>query len=117
MASFEAAYNEDEDVLDVTFETNDEQLARTLALNDHVVLYTDPLLGSVWGLTFYSYHKLLLVSETEFTALKEIDPARAQVLLGLVARPPASLFFDITDPEAYIARIRAPRLDELMETQ
>jgi hypothetical protein len=36
-------------------------------------------------------------------------------VLNLLSIPPASLFFDLTDPEALIARVGAPKLDALVK--
>ena len=107
-------YNADEDFLEVTFETFDERFARTLALNDHIFVFTDLTLAAVWGLTFYSFSRLLGVSETEFTALKDLTDDQVDGCLRLLSVPPASHFFELTDPAGLIARIRAPRLDALV---
>jgi hypothetical protein len=66
MATFEMTYDEVEDVLEVTFAAFDERFSRTVALNDHIFLFTDLSFQTVWGLTFYSYSRLLGVSETDF---------------------------------------------------
>ena len=41
MASFELIYEAEEDVLEVTFAVFDENFARTIPLNDNIILYTD----------------------------------------------------------------------------
>ena len=94
MASFEMRYDEEEDVLEVTFNVFDEAFAHTVALNDHIFLFTDLGLQAVWGLTFYSFSRLLGVSETEFTALKELSDRRVDSILALLSNPPAACFFD-----------------------
>ena len=115
MGSFDMQYDGDEDVLEVTFADFDERFARTVPLNDHIFVFTDLMLGSVWGLTFYSFSRLLGVSETEFTALKDQNDEQIDSFLRLLSVPPAGHFFDITDPEALLARIRTPRVEELVQ--
>src|SRR5215470_12865298 len=117
MPSFEMQYDEDEDVLEVTFEVFDERFARTIPLNDHVFVFTDLGLGAVWGLTFYSYARLLEVSETEFTGLRESNDEMIAGVLSLLNRAPARYFFDITDPDALIARIISPNIETLISSR
>ena len=114
MPSFEMQYDEDEDVLEVTFEVFDERFARTIPLNDHIFIFTDLGLGAVWGLTLYSYGQLLKVSETEFTGLSESDDSMISAVISLINKPPASYFFDLTDPNSLIARIASPSLETLI---
>lgn len=117
MPSFDLSYEEDEDVLEVTFAVYDEAFARTLPLNDHVFLFTDLSMSAVWGITLYSYSKLLGVSETELSSLRELTDEQVEAVLGLLSRPPASHFFDVTDPLGLIARVRAPSISSLMSIQ
>ena len=56
------------------------------------------------------------VSETEFTAIKDIPEAQRALVLHLLSREPASHFFDITYPDALIARILAPKLQSLVQS-
>ena len=72
MPSFEMSYEYEDDVLEITFEPYDETFARTIPLNDHIFLFTDLSMAAVWGMTLYSYSKLLGVSETELSSLREI---------------------------------------------
>ena len=115
MGSFDLAYDAEQDVLEIIFEVFDESFARTLSLNDHVFVFTDLALQTVWGLTFYSYSRLLGVSETEFTALRDQPDELVATVLVLLSRPPASRFFDVTDPEGLIARVCAPNIQALIE--
>ncbi len=114
MSSFDMQYDEDDDVLEVNFADYDEQFAHTLALNDHIFVFTDIGLGTVWGITFYSFSRLLGVSETEFTALKDLPDVKVDACLALLSVPPASHFFDITIPHALIARIRTPTVEAMV---
>jgi hypothetical protein len=114
MSSFDMQYDEDDDVLEVTFADYDEQFAHTLALNDHIFVFTDIGLGTVWGITFYSFSRLLGVSETEFTALKDLPDEKVDACLALLSAPPASHFFDLTIPHALIARIRTPTVEAMV---
>ena len=116
MPSFDISYEEDEDVLEVTFALFDETFARTIPLNDHIFLFTDLGMGAVWGITLYSYSRLLGVSETELAALREMTEEQTNAILSLLARPPASHFFDVTDPGGLIARVRAPAVSALLNT-
>src|SRR5579884_2951952 len=81
MPSFEMIYEEDEDVLEVTFEMFDENFARTIPLNDNIVLYTDTTVSLAWGVTFYSYARLLQVSETHLDGLRPLPEADVRRLL------------------------------------
>jgi hypothetical protein len=114
MPSFDMRYDEEEDVLEVTFAVFDERFSRTLSLNDHIFVFTDIGFGAVWGLTFYSFSRLLGVSETEFTALKDLPDDQVDDCLRLLTTPPASYFFDITYPESLVARIRTPSVEILV---
>jgi hypothetical protein len=114
MGYLDLSYDPDEDVLEVTFTVFDEHFARTVTLNDNIFLFTDLSAQNAWGLTFYSYQHLLQVSETEFTALKDLPEEQVAALLSLLSRRPAALFFDLTDPESLIARVLAPRLAPLL---
>jgi len=115
MPSFDLSYEADEDVLEVTFAVFDETFARTIALNDHIFLFTDLGLGAVWGITLYSYSKLLGVSETELSSLREVEDEQAGACLDLLRKPPASLFFELTDPAGLIARVKAPLISLLVD--
>lgn len=115
MASFEMSYDAEEDVLEVTFAVYDERFVRTLPLNDHVIVFADLSLRGIWGLTFYSYARLLGVSETELTGLKDLPDEQVTAVLSLLAAPPAAHFLDLTDPEGLIARVTAPNLQTLVE--
>ena len=114
MASFDMRYDEEDDVLEVTFAVFDERFSRTMPLNDHIFLFTDLGFGAVWGLTFYSFSRLLAVNETEFSALKELPFEDVEACLGLLSQPPASHFFELNDPNNLIARVRAPHLEALV---
>lgn len=116
MASFDISYDAEEDVLEITFALYDEGSARTVPLNDNIFLFTDLALQNAWGLSFYSYSKLLQVSETVLTALAGMTEAQRNLVLRLLSREPASLFFDITYPEALIARVEAPNVRRLVRS-
>src|ERR1044071_8035854 len=100
MPSFEISYEEEEDVLEAVFAFFDEHFARTLPLNDNIVLYTDVNLSVVWGITFYSYAQLLQVSETHLDGLRPLADTEIERLLALIGTPPTSYFMDILDPYA-----------------
>lgn len=114
MPSFELIYEQEEDVLEVTFETFDEHFARALSLNDTIVLHTDLTVSAAWGLTFYSYSQLLQVSETHLDGLRPLPEAEARRVLHLLARPPASYFLEILDPGDLRALVKAPHLQDLL---
>lgn len=114
MPSFEIIYEEDEDVLEVTFAFFDEHFARTIALNDNIVVQADLSMSIVQGLTFYSYARLLQVNETHLDGLRSLPEADARRVLNLFASPPASLFLQILDPGDLRARINAPHLQDLL---
>jgi hypothetical protein len=115
MASFELIYEEDEDVLEVTFVTFDENFARTIALNDNIVLYTDTEFKAAWGLTLYSYAQLLQVSETHLDGLRPLDGVRLQKLLRLISMPPISCFLQMIAVGELRALVKAPNLEQLLQ--
>jgi hypothetical protein len=114
MASFELIYEAEEDVLEVTFTTFDEHFARTLILNDNIILYTDTSVRNAWGLTLYSYAQLLQVSETHLDNLRGLPDEAANQILAVLRRPPMSAFFTILDPTDFRALIKAPGLQQLI---
>jgi hypothetical protein len=114
MASFEMLYDEDEDALEITFATFDESFARTIALNDNIVIYTDLALTAAWGVSFYSYARLLEVSETHLDGLRPLPEADARRLLSIIHSYPLSLFMEPVDPGDLRARVKAPNLIELL---
>ena len=114
MSHLDLSYDSDEDVLEVTCALFDEHFARSIPLNDHIFLFTDLSLRTAWGLTFYSYRRLIGVSETELTALAGLPEEQASAVLAILSEYPASAFFDLTDPEGLIARVQVPRLEALL---
>ena len=113
MASFELIYDADDDVLEVTFATFDETFARTLPLNDNIVLYTDMSINAAWGLSLYRYSRLLQVSETHLDNLRELPDEAAQHILTVLRRPPLSAFITLLDTINFYAIIKSPSLREL----
>jgi hypothetical protein len=114
MASFELNYDEVEDALEVYFETFDEHFARTIPLNDNIVLYTDMAFSVVWGMAFYDYSRLLEVSETYLDGLLPLPEAQRQKTLSLFAAPPANLLLEVLDVAGLRALVKSPSLHELM---
>ena len=114
MSSFELIYEEEEDVLEVTFEVIDENFSRSIALNENIVIHTDSGLTSIWGITFYSYKTLLQVSETHLDGLRELPFESVHNLLGLLARSHASPFISMLDSENLRALVKSPKLEELL---
>ena len=114
MSSFELSYEEDEDVLEVTFETFDEHFARTIPLNDSIVIYTNLSLTEAWGITLYSYVRLIAVNETHLDGLRPLRETDALRLLGLLQSYPLAHFLEVLDPGDLRARVIAPKLHDLM---
>jgi len=114
MSSFDISYDEEEDVLEVTFGEPDEAVTRTLPLNDNILIHSEITLQNLWGLSFFSYSKLLGVSETEFTSISALTQAQQDLVIRLLSTEPGSLFFDVTYPDALIARIKTPNLRSLI---
>lgn len=114
MSGFDLSYDGDDDVLEVAFEIFDEQFSRTVTLNDNILLFTDLSGRAVWGLTLYDYARLLQVGETVFTALGTLSEEQREDLLALIVEPPVSLFLDLIDSEALIARVLSPNLGSLI---
>jgi hypothetical protein len=114
MSSFELIYEADEDVLEVTFDVVDENFSRAIALNQEVVIHTDLQISNAWGLTFYSYAKLLQVTETHLHELAPLDEANRNRILSIIARPPISYFLELLDTDDLRALVKAPRVRDLM---
>ncbi len=116
MASFELIYEADEDVLEATFAVFDENFARTIPLNDNIILYTDTSLRVAWGLTLYSYGQLLQVSETHLDNLSGVPPEMAQQILNLLRRPPISAFLSLLDANGFRALVKAPSIKLIVDS-
>ena len=116
MASFEMIYEEEEDVLEVTFAAFDEHFARAIALNDNITLHTNTEFTSSWGMTFYSYAQLLQVNETFLEGLRELPEDAMRRILSLINKPPASHFLVMLDTAELRAQIKSPGLTALIES-
>ena len=114
MASFEIVYEQEEDVLEVTFEVFDENFARAIALNDNIILHTDTDVKTAWGITFFSYARLLEVSETHLDNLREFEQKDVQRLLAVIDKQPICNFIEILDTTELRALVKAPPLYELL---
>ncbi len=114
MASFELIYEEDEDVLEATFEVFDEHFARAISLNDAILLHTDTSGSAAWGITFYNYARLLQVSETHLDGLLPLPEGDVRRVLHLLSVPPISHFLEILDVGELRALVKAPRLEDLL---
>lgn len=107
-------YDGTEDVLEVTFETVDENFSRSIPLNEEIVLHTDANVANAWGLTLYNYAQLLQVTETHLDAITSLDAANVQKLLRILASEPISHFLNILDTESLRALVKAPRINDLI---
>lgn len=87
MPSFEMIYDTEEDVLEVTFEVFEETFARTIALNERILLFTDTSFQSSWGLNFDGYGTLLQVNETVLDGLNALSEPNRLRILQLLAEP------------------------------
>lgn len=116
MASFELFYDEEEDVLEATFTSFDEQFARSIPLNDNIVLYADLSLTAGWGITIYSYGTLLQVNETHMDGISRLAEDDQRRLLRLLALPPTSLFLEVLEPLELRAIVKAPALSSLLRS-
>ncbi|HLJ56668.1 MAG TPA: hypothetical protein VKT77_16635 [Chthonomonadaceae bacterium] len=114
MPAFEMLYDDEEDALEVTFATFDESFARTIPLNDQIVIYTDLSMRVAWGITFYSYARLLEVSETYLDRLAPLPKEAAAPLLAVLFEPPLSAFLEPVDPDRLLARVKAPSIADLV---
>lgn len=108
-------YDAEDDWLDVGFGRQDG-IDRSIALNDHITVYTDSTMIRITRITFGEYARLLMVNETEFTALRDEDQWVREDILFLLMRPPASRLLNVIDPEALIARVLSPSLQDLFES-
>ncbi len=113
MTSFQLAYDAGDDVLTVAFGEQQDVPSQHVVLNDHIEMWFDPERRAVNALVFRAYSRLLGVSETDFAWLREADAETQADVLALLAGPPASAFFDLTDPEGLIARVLSPSVEEL----
>jgi hypothetical protein len=114
MASFELIYEEDEDVLEVTFASFDEHFARAIPLNENIIVHTDTAVAVAWGITFYDYAKLLQVSETHLDGLHAFEEVDRQRLFRVIVMPPLCYFLQLLEPAELRALVKAPRLDDLL---
>lgn len=114
MPSFEIIYDSEDDALEITFATFDEHFARTIVLNDNIVMYTDLAIASAWGLSFYSYGQLLQVSETHLDGLRPLSDTDARRILSIIQREPVALFLQTLDPGELRALVKAPGLAQLV---
>lgn len=114
MLSVALDYDADHDWLDISFGDHDG-LTHEFQLNDHVTVTTDTTLSRVVHVGLREYVRMLLVSETEFTNLRDEDPDTVEELLYLMTVPPLSRLFDLTDPEALVARVCAPTISQLVD--
>jgi hypothetical protein len=114
MPSFELIYEDEDDVLEVTFEMFDEHFARTISLNDSIILYADTTVSVAWGLTFYSYAHLLQVNETHLDGLRHLPEADSRRLMALLSAPPAAYFLELLDPGDLRALVKAPHLQDMV---
>ncbi len=114
MSGFEMAYDSEEDVLEVTFETFDEHFAKTIPLGENVIIYTDLMLSSVWGLTLYKYVETIEDGEIEIDSLKKAEISGNGPYHALLKRQPISLFMELIEEKPGFARYLAPCLDELI---
>ena len=102
------------DVLEITFAAFDENFARAVTLNDNLVLHTNTHYSVAWGLTIYSYKQLLDVNETYFDGLSELPEEPLRALTALLDRPPVSHFLALLSSNSLHARVKAPRLLDLL---
>ena len=114
MSRFEIAYDSEEDVLEVTFETFDEHFARTISFSENIVVYTDLMLSTVWGLTIYGYVESLEEGEFELDALKQANAGDRVKLVSLITRQPLSLFIEPPLEGSSGIRLKTPNLGELI---
>ena len=115
MASWEMSYDSDEDLLLVTFESFDDTLARTIALNDNITLYTDAFMNVGWGLEIYGYSSLLQVNETYLDGLRPLSEADARRVMRVLETGCLTSFLRVTDPGELLAVLRAPPVAELLD--
>ena len=78
VSGFEIAYDSEEDVLEVTFETFDDHFAKTITLSERVIVYSDLMISTVWGVTIYGYAEALEAGELELEALATGLPRRSR---------------------------------------
>ena len=114
MSGFEMAYDSEEDVLEVTFETFDEHFAKTIPLGENVIIYTDLMLSAVWGLTLYGYAETLEAGEIEIESLKKAETSGIGPYHALLTRQPISLFMELIEEKPGFVRFLAPSLDEII---
>ncbi len=114
MGSFELFYDEEEDSFEATFASYDESFARSLVLNENIVIQTDMGFSTVWGIALYEYAGLLQVSETHLDGLRSLSPEQYARVQELLKQPPASFFLDILYPDEYRAFVKAPPLSQLI---
>ena len=115
MPSFDISYDADDDVLEACFEVFDDSNARTIQLNDNVIVFANRGLTRVWAVTFYAYRSLLSVGETVFTGLRDLPDGEAGAVVDMLAGGPVTAFIDLFDREESIARVLSPHLRVLLD--
>lgn len=110
MHSFSMSYDASVDQYDVRFSLSSDDYARCIPLNDHIFLYTDQAIQTAGGMVYYSFSRLLGVSETEFSNLQELDDNDFSRVIKLIGSNPCSYFLDITNLEELVARVNLPTL-------
>jgi len=115
LTSIALDYDAEDDWLEVSFGRQDD-LSQTYQLNDNITIEINSAMSRITRMTFVEYARLLMVNETEFTALHDEMPYTVAEILRLLQRPPANQLLLVVDPDALIARVLSPTLQDLFES-
>lgn len=113
--SFAVWYDAEADTLEVRWGPADQPVARSVALNDNVMLHTEADLSALFGLTLLEYGRLLLVGETHLTGLADVEEQEFYSVMRLLATPPGDVFFVISDPDELFVRVQGPAIERLVD--
>lgn len=103
MKTLELAYDEEGDVLYVTFQRTKK--GHYQSLNDHMVVRFDPRLGEAVGLTLIDFSAMLpradgTTPQLVLDRLDELPPDRRELVLSSLLRPPLSYWLEISSSTA-----------------
>ena len=116
MRDFHMAYDEEGDILYLSFVSN--RRASTLSLNDYVVLRYDPQAREAVGMTIIGFSDLLAVEHAgeslPLRDLAELPDQLGMLVWDLITRPPVTLYLQITENNQLMTRLTHLSLADLL---
>lgn len=116
MRDFHMAYDEEGDILYLSFVPNRQAL--TLSLNDYVVLRYDPQAHEAVGMTIIGFSDLLAVEHAgesiPLRDLAELPDKLGMLVWDLITHPPVTLYLQITESHRLMTRLTHFSLADLL---